>query len=178
MRLPAGRLHDLGERRAAFALEQAQDLGLLAAVAGCGGLTASFAGFPLGSLGRRLGGGLGLLASFAAAFGFLVGLGAAAIGAVSAEFPPSRLWIAFQIRLTADFRFVNFLTGVRPGIPFQTSISRLAGQLATRLASSCWLANISPSKSACWLPSAVMLFSASIVYVVISLFPLCRLLRS
>src|SRR5713101_1196318 len=70
--------------------------------------------------------------------------------------PPSRLWIAFQIRLTADFRSVNFLTGARPGIPFQTSISRLAGHLAARSASSCWLANISPSKSACWLPRALM----------------------
>src|SRR5207245_8923947 len=63
VRLPAGRLHDLGERCATLTLEQAQDRGLLAAIAGCGGLAASFATFPLGSLGRLgLGGGLGLLA--------------------------------------------------------------------------------------------------------------------
>src|SRR3989449_7282625 len=63
VRLPAGRLHDLGERCATLTLEQAQDRGLLAAIAGCGGLAASFAAFPLGSLGRLgLGGGLGLLA--------------------------------------------------------------------------------------------------------------------
>src|SRR6266516_4131685 len=79
--------------------------------------------------------------------------------------------MAFQIRRTADLRSVNFLTGVRPGMPFQTSTSRSAGHLVARSASSCWLANISPSKSACWLlPSAVMLFSASIKYVVISFF--------
>src|SRR6202040_3121326 len=88
--------------------------------------------------------------------------------------PPSRLWIAFQIRATADFRSVNFLTGVRPGMPFQTSISRLAGHLAARSASSCWLANISPSKSDCWLPRAVMLFSASITNVSIFLLLLNR----
>src|ERR1700730_1773330 len=75
----------------------------------------------------------------------------------------------FPDQATADFRSVNFLTGVRPGIPFQTSISRLAGHLAARSASSFWLANISPSKSACWLRRAVMLFSASIVNVVILL---------
>src|SRR5207247_7604566 len=50
--LPAGGFHNLGERRAALALEQAQDLSLLAAVARCGGLAASFAAFPLGSFGR------------------------------------------------------------------------------------------------------------------------------
>jgi len=51
-----------------------------------------------------------------ACFAFLVALGArsaflAAVGAglaASVELP-SRLWIAFQIRLTADFRSVNFL---------------------------------------------------------------------
>src|SRR5437879_1785728 len=71
------------------------------------------------------------------------------------------------MRATADLRSVNFLTGVRPGMPFQTSISRLAGHLAARSASSFWLANISPSKSACWLPRSVMLFSASILNVAI-----------
>src|SRR5436309_2441764 len=50
----AGRLHDLGERCATLTLEQAQDRGLLAAVARCGGLVASLGGFPLGSLGRGL----------------------------------------------------------------------------------------------------------------------------
>src|SRR6266849_6245246 len=83
------------------------------------------------------------LGAFLAAVVFLLALAPAsgllarsvAVVASSVE-PPSRLWIAFQIRLTADFRSVNFLTGVRPGIPFQTSISRLAGHLAARSASS------------------------------------------
>src|SRR6266849_1269622 len=105
------------------------------------------------------------LGCFAGDLALLAGFGAAV--AASAAPLPSRLWIAFQIRLTADFRSVNFLTGLRPGIPFQTSISRLAGHLAARSASSCWLANISPSKSACWLPRALMLFSASIRNVAI-----------
>jgi hypothetical protein len=42
----------------------------------------------------------------------------------------------------------------------------------------CWLLKVSPSPAACLLPCAVMLFSVSIVYVVISLFPLYRRLRS
>src|SRR5260370_6334090 len=116
------------------------------------------------------------LVAFLAAVAFLPFFGLASgllacCGAVvaSSVAPPSRFWIAFQIPLTADFRSVNFLTGVRPGIPFQTSISRLAGHLVARSASSCWLPNISPSKSACWLPRALMLFSASIVNVVILL---------
>jgi len=33
-------------------------------------------------------------------------------------------WIAFQIRATADFRSLNFLSDIRPGMPFQTSIRR------------------------------------------------------
>src|ERR1700681_668814 len=114
------------------------------------------------------------LGAFLAAVAFLLalapasGLLARSVAVVAASVaPPSRLWIAFQIRLTADLRSVNFLTGVRPGIPFQTSISRLAGHLAARSASSFWLANISPSKSACWLPRAVMQFSASILNVAI-----------
>src|SRR2546422_7759599 len=52
VRLPAGGLHDLGERRAALPLEQAEDRGLLAAVAGCGGLVATFGAFRFGCLGR------------------------------------------------------------------------------------------------------------------------------
>src|SRR5439155_901167 len=66
---------------------------------------------------------------------------------------------------------VNFLTGVRPGMPFQTSISRSAGHSATRLDSSCLLLKLSPSPASCLVACAVMLFSVSIVYVVISLFP-------
>jgi hypothetical protein len=53
--LPAGRLHNLGERCAVLALEQAQDRGLLAAVARTRRLGGVFAGlgvFGLGSLGR------------------------------------------------------------------------------------------------------------------------------
>ena len=46
---------DLGERCAALPLEQAQNLGLLAAVARCGGLVALDA-FPLGSFGISLAG--------------------------------------------------------------------------------------------------------------------------
>src|SRR5881628_455256 len=89
------------------------------------GLLPDLARFPLAAL---AGGFLALLA-------FLPRFAAAV--AVSAGLPPSRLWMAFQILLTADLRSVNFLTGVRPGIPFQTSTSRSVGHSATRLASSC-----------------------------------------
>src|SRR5439155_11243617 len=124
--------------------------------------------------GLALVGLLAFLPFFAAALALLARFGAA----VAASAPPSRLWIAFQIRLTADFRSVNFLTGVRPGIPFQTSTSRSVCHSATRLASSSWLLKPSPSPASCLVGNAVMLFSVSIVYVFISLFPLCRLLRS
>jgi len=66
---------------------------------------------------------------------------------------------------------VNFFTGKRPGMPFQTSMSRLADHSATRLASSCWLLKLSPSPASCLLVCAVMVFSVSIVYVVNLLFP-------
>src|SRR5262245_40101582 len=103
------------------------------------------------------------LACFAA-FVFLEVFGATVAGSAV---PPSKLWIAFQIRLTVALRSLNFFTGVRPGMPFQTSTSLLAVHLAARSDSSCWLAKISPSKSDCWLSRAVMLFSASIRNVVI-----------
>src|SRR5436309_9401686 len=79
--------------------------------------------------------------------------------------------MAFQILVTAEFLSVTFLAGGRPGIPLQTSISRSAGHSATTLASSCWLLKLSPSPASCLLANAVMLFSVSIVYVFISLFP-------
>ena len=83
-----------------------------------------------------------------AAFAFLDGFGAVVAASVA---PPSRLWIAFQIRVAPDLRSVNFFTGVRPGMPFQTSSSLLAGQSATRLANSCWRLNVSASLfTACW----------------------------
>src|SRR6266567_4726791 len=161
MRHPTSGFHKLGEGSAVLALEEGQDRGLLAVVARCGG-------FPLGSLGRfRLRGSLGLPTLLCGCLGLV---GALRGVAVSAGLPPSRLWIAFQILLTANFWFANFLTGVRPGMPFQTSISRSAGHSATRLASSCWLLKLSPSPASCLVACAVMLFSLSLVYVFISLF--------
>src|SRR5437667_661206 len=141
------------------------------------GLLPALARFPLAALaGFAFAAGLAFFPFFAAALAWLAPFGAAV--AVSAGLPPSRLWMAFQILLTADLRSVNFLTGVRPGMPFQTSISRSAGHSATRLANSCWVLKLSPSPASCLVGNAVMLFSVSIVYVFISLFPLCRLLRS
>src|SRR5579859_7037674 len=48
------------------------------------------------------------------------------------------VWLcaAFQTRATAVLRSVNFLTGFDPGMLFQTSTSRAAGQCAARSASS------------------------------------------
>src|SRR5205823_2201889 len=67
------------------------------------GLPAALARFPFAAL-------VGSAFGFAADFAFL-GLGA--VLAASAGLSPFRLWIAFQIRASADFRSVNFLTGVR-----------------------------------------------------------------
>ena len=101
---------------------------------------------------------------------FLAAFGAALVASVLLS--PFRLWIAYQIRLTADFRSVNFFTGVRPGMLFQTSISRPVGQFAANPASSCWLLNLSPSPASCSVPHAVMLFSLSMLNVILLL--LCR----
>jgi hypothetical protein len=115
MGLPAGCLHNLGKRCPALPLEQTQNLGLLAAV--CGGFVAPLARFRLAALAFAV---FAFLGCFAAAFALLARFGA--VVAASVAPPPSRLWIAFQMRAIADFRSVNFLTGMRPGMPFQTSI--------------------------------------------------------
>src|SRR5437867_38129 len=133
------------------------------------GLLPALPRFPLAALASlAFAAGLAFFPFFAAALALLAPFGA--FVAVSAGLPPSRLWIAFQIRLTADFRSVNFFTGASPGMPFQTSISRSAGHSATRLANSCWLLKLSPSPASCLVANAVMLFSVSIVYVFICAF--------
>ena len=43
---------------------------------------------------------------------------------------------------------------LRPGIPFQTSMSRAARHSATELANSCWLLKLSPSLASCLLESS------------------------
>jgi len=96
----------------------------------------AFFGAPLGALGA------GVAASWAAV---------AVSGAA-----PSSPWMAFQIRVTALLRFVNFLTGFRspanpatPAKPFQIWTRRSVGQLAASLASSFSVAKCSwPSGSA------------------------------
>src|SRR5438132_1680047 len=70
-------------------------------------LLPALAGFPLAPLAGAFAAGLVFLPFFAAALALLALFGAVVAG--SAGLPPSRLWIAFQIRLTADFRSVNFL---------------------------------------------------------------------
>src|SRR5947208_16216244 len=73
------------------------------------GLSPPLARFPLPALaGFVFAVPLAFLPFFAAALALLARFGA--VVAVSAGLPPSRLWITFQIRLTADFRSVNFLT--------------------------------------------------------------------
>src|SRR5947209_14136125 len=70
------------------------------------GLSPPLARFPLAALASlAFAAGLAFLPFFAAALALLAPFGAAV--AVSAGVPPSRLWMAFQIRLTADFRSVN-----------------------------------------------------------------------
>ena len=70
------------------------------------GLLPALPRFPLAALaGLALAAVLAFLPCFAAALALLARFGA--VVAASAGLPPSRLWIAFQIRLTADFRSVN-----------------------------------------------------------------------
>src|SRR2546425_1074276 len=146
-------------RTVAFLLPSRAAAGLLPALAGFP--LAAFAGFAFAAV-------LAFLPFFTAALAFFAPF--RAVVAPSAVVPPSKLWIAFQIRLTADLRSLNFLTGARPGMPFQTSISRSVGHSATRLANSCWVLKLSPSPASCLVACAVMLFSVSIVYVFIFAF--------
>src|ERR1019366_2116794 len=85
--------------------------------------------------------------------------------AACAATPPSRLWIAFQIRRMAVLRLVNFFTGTQPGMLFQISTRRLAGQLAVSSCSSASPRKVSPlaASASFLLAKAVMLFSRSIL---------------
>src|SRR5438552_4941671 len=83
--------------------------------------------------------------------------------------------MAFQIRVTANCWLVNRSTGSIPGKLFQISTRRVAGHFSANAASSCRLAKISvspPLSSICSLePKAVMLFSLSILNLVIGSSP-------
>jgi hypothetical protein len=85
--------------------------------------------------------------------------------AACAATPPSRLWIAFQIRRTAVLRLVNFLTGTKPGMLFQISTRRLAGHPAVSSFSSVSLRKVSlfVDSASFLLVKAVMLLSRSIL---------------
>jgi hypothetical protein len=115
--LPAGGSHNVGEGRAIRLLEHAEDDRLLAALARRGRAFVAGGG-P---------GGLGFFGATVAALGAGVGVSA---------------WMAFQIRLTAVLRSVNFLIGFRrskgttPAKAFQTSANRLMGHSAESLANS------------------------------------------
>src|SRR5215469_5164944 len=89
---------------------------------------------------------------------------------------PSRRWIACQIRATATFRSVNFLTGFSspngdtPAKPFQISIKRLTGHSAPSLPNSFWLLNANPPVASSLEPNTVMLLFSSMVNVFILIF--------
>src|SRR5229473_1552782 len=101
-----------------------------------------------------------------------------ATGGLCAPTVGFRCWIAFQIRVTASSRLVNFFTGTTPGRLFQISISRGPGHSAASLPSSFGLLNVSvPSAlpSVCFKEAwKVTLFSESIVNVCME----CPFLRS
>src|ERR1017187_1311721 len=92
-----------------------------------------------------------------------------------------RPWMRFQTRLIAVLWSLNFLTGVTPGRLFQIATSLSAGQALASSASSFWLAKESKgvvvaAAASSGVPCAVMLFSASIVNVILNLL-LFRALR-
>src|SRR5579862_2998849 len=99
----------------------------------------------------------------------------------AAGFPTfaNKAWTAFQMRVAAVLRLVNFFTGLRlvkgatPAKLFQTSTGRLAGQEATSLASSCAEPKVSAllilaARASSSEAKAVMLLLASIVKVFIA----------
>src|SRR6266852_4576610 len=59
-----------------------------------------------------------------------------ATGGLCAPTVGLRCWIAFQIRVTASSRLVNFLTATTPGRLFQISTSRGPGHWAASLPNS------------------------------------------
>src|ERR1035438_4544016 len=77
-----------------------------------------------------------------------------------------------QIRLTAVLVLLKLSTATTPARLFQIATNRSAGQVVASSASSFWLANVSKgvvvvAAASSGVPNAVMLFSLSIVKVVI-----------
>ena len=96
-----------------------------------------------------------------------------ATGAASGAGAGVSAWMAFQIRVTAVLRSVNFLTGFRspkgttPAKVFQTSGKRVRGQSAESLANSFSVAKRSwPSGTCSAAVKAVMLLSVAMANVV------------
>jgi hypothetical protein len=131
--LPADQFHDFGERCALGTPHQVQNLGLLAAFA------------------RLLGGFLRGRTRRDGSFGLRRGLLRLSLDGRDRfrrlRNVANRRSTAFQIRATAAFLFVNFLTGFRsvkgatPAKLFQVSTSREIGQSVVSFASSFWLVN-------------------------------------
>src|SRR5205823_4355974 len=130
------------------------------------GLPGVFAGFPLGSLGRfRLRASLGLFTLLCAGLGLVGPLWcrrgrfcrAAAVQALD-RFPDP-----------ADRRLLvrELLDGCNARNAVPDLHQPVRRPLGIRPARSCWLLKLSPSPASCLLANAVMLFSASIVYVFI-----------
>src|ERR1039458_2553547 len=78
----------------------------------------------------------------------------------------------FQTRLIAVLWSLNFFTGVTPGRLFQMATSLSAGQALASCANSCSLVKLSNGvavAAASGVPCAVMLFSVSMVNVILNL---------
>src|ERR1700679_391069 len=97
---------------------------------------------------------------------------AGATGFAGCATSANRRSTAFQIRATAAFLFVNFLTGFKsvkgatPAKLFQVSTKREIGQSAVSFARSFWLVNDCDSSAPAGSPAcAVMLLLESIVKV-------------
>src|ERR1035437_3940872 len=84
-------------------------------------------------------------------------------------------WMRAQMRLMAALLLLKLSKGVTPGRLFQIATRRSVGQLAANSASSFWLAKVSHgvavvAAASSAEPNAVMLFSVSIVKVVMIVF--------
>ena len=173
MRLPAGGRHQSLRSHSARAPQQTEHERRLAAVAGAFGLR--------GGLGRLLGPG-GLLVELAfcggtsgvcGATGVAVASGCASALACASAWSGSdwrKHWMAFQIRLAAVLRSVNFLTGLTPGRLLWIATSRAVGQLVASLARPASLRKRSAfgtASASCAVGRAVMLsVSFSMVNVI------------
>jgi len=176
--LPAHLFHNLHQRGTVLALEQGDHLSGFAALRGPA-LSSFLAAFL--ALGAALAGMAFLvalplagapLAACAVPLAFSPPFGFAGSGAGSAALPSP--WMASQILLAPALAVLKPFTGFTPGRLFQIATKRSAGHVPASCVSSFGLVKSSKglvveAAASSWVPNTLMLFSTSIVKIILNL---------